>query len=350
MWVLHESFQQVVQVAWGSAESNHPIFNVLLKLKNVKRALRSWNKETFGNIFEQVKQVEHSADIESKLQVTDISVDLDSNLYNQFSVATNNLRKLKLIMEEIYWKQKARISWLEEGDRNTRFFHASAIERQRKAAIKSIELDSGHRLEEISEIKEVASEFFQVVFKAENSSLDPALLDVIPNLISPEMNDRLLSPPSLLKVKQVVLAISIDVAPGSNSFPGSFFASCWDVIGNDLLKAATFLFQGGNLPRAISTTLIYLALKSTTPKKFLDFRPISLCNCLYKILVKIISVRLSEVLPSLISLEQGAFVQGRSMVESIALAQEMARELNRKVRGGNIVLKLDMEKAYDRLD
>ncbi|XP_058068213.1 uncharacterized protein LOC131217319 [Magnolia sinica] len=57
---------------------------------------------------------------------------------------------------------------------------------------------------------------------------------------------------------------------------------------------------------------------------------------------------LSQLLPSLISPEQGTFIQGRSISENIALAQELFKELNKKSRGGNIVLKLDMEKAYDR--
>ncbi|XP_058075655.1 uncharacterized protein LOC131224123 [Magnolia sinica] len=100
----------------------------------------------------------------------------------------------------------------------------------------------------------------------------------------------------------------------------------------------------------MTTSLIYLIPKISSPKGFSDFLSISLCNCVYKILSKIIAARLSKILPSIISPEQGAFIQGRAILENIALAQELFREINKKVRGGNIVLKLDMEKAYDRVE
>ncbi|XP_058108932.1 uncharacterized protein LOC131251981 [Magnolia sinica] len=100
----------------------------------------------------------------------------------------------------------------------------------------------------------------------------------------------------------------------------------------------------------MTASLICLIPKIPSPKGFSDFRAISLCNCVYKILSKIIAARLSKILPSIISPEQGAFIQVRAISKNIALAQELYKEINRKVRGGNIVLKLDMEKAYDRAE
>lgn len=52
----------------------------------------------------------------------------------------------------------------------------------------------------------------------------------------------------------------------------------------------------------------------------------------------------------MISENQGAFVRGRSIIENISLAQELTHEINRKCQGNNVILKLDMEKAYDRLE
>lgn len=68
-----------------------------------------------------------------------------------------------------------------------------------------------------------------------------------------------------------------------------------------------------------------------------------------KIIARIFADRLGLLLPSLISPQQGALTKGRSIVENVGLAPEMLHDLSWKVRGGNIVIKLDMAKAYDRL-
>ncbi|XP_058087465.1 uncharacterized protein LOC131234544 [Magnolia sinica] len=83
---------------------------------------------------------------------------------------------------------------------------------------------------------------------------------------------------------------------------------------------------------------------------FAKYGLISLCNVIYKIFTNVIATRLAVLLPKLISVKQGAFVRGWSIVENIALAQELFRDIGRKVRGGNLVVKLHMEKAYDRVD
>ncbi|XP_058068773.1 uncharacterized protein LOC131218108 [Magnolia sinica] len=69
-----------------------------------------------------------------------------------------------------------------------------------------------------------------------------------------------------------------------------------------------------------------------------------------KIFSKILASQLASILPSIISEEQGAFVKGRSIVENISIAREMTHKLDRKVFGGNMIVKLDMENAYDRVE
>lgn len=78
-------------------------------------------------------------------------------------------------------------------------------------------------------------------------------------------------------------------------------------------------------------------------------RPISLCNYCDNIVSKIIADRMSLILPMIISDEQSGFVEGMGITDNVLLAQEMIHNINAKARGGNMVLKLDMAKAYDRL-
>ncbi|XP_058084635.1 uncharacterized protein LOC131232433 [Magnolia sinica] len=95
-------------------------------------------------------------------------------------------RRLAILeqMEEVFWKQKAQNSWLQEGDRNTRFFHALATWKIRHSAISSIKLADGSTTSNLDDIRSVAVVFFEQLFHEEPISLAPDLLLAIPSLIS----------------------------------------------------------------------------------------------------------------------------------------------------------------------
>jgi hypothetical protein len=138
-------------------------------------------------------------------------------------------------------------------------------------------------------------------------------------------------------------------ASGPDGFTVKFFHSQWHIVKDDLCNAITQFFKGHKLSKAWKSTFISLIPKNSTPSTFKDFRPISLCNVAYKIISKILASRMDLILTKIISPEQGAFVKHRLIHDNIALTQEMTQNINTKVRGGNVILNLDMEKAFDRL-
>lgn len=90
--------------------------------------------------------------------------------------------------------------------------------------------------------------------------------------------------------------------------------------------------------------------KSTDARTLGEFRPISLGNFSGKIISKILATRPAKLLPKIIEEEQAGFVQGRLISTHIAIAQELVRDLSHKVMGANVILKIDMAKAYHRLE
>jgi hypothetical protein len=111
------------------------------------------------------------------------------------------------------------------------------------------------------------------------------------------------------------------------------------------------LKQNGD-PHDINKTYLVLIPKGKNSSSPKDFRLISLCNVVMKIVTKVIANRLKATLPDVIDIEQSAFVQGRLITDNALIAMECFHWLKKKRKGKNgvMALKLDMSKAYDRIE
>lgn len=103
------------------------------------------------------------------------------------------------------------------------------------------------------------------------------------------------------------------------------------------------------MPKYFSHACLVLLPKVDHPNKFYESRPISLSNFTNKIISKLICSRLDLILPYLISENQSGLVKGRSIFENIVLAHEVIHGIKKTNEGDNVVIKLDMAKAYDRV-
>jgi hypothetical protein len=141
-------------------------------------------------------------------------------------------------------------------------------------------------------------------------------------------------------------------APGADGMLALFYKKFWNITGQDVVKEVKSLLNGGEMPQGWNETVVVLIPKVPDPEKLKDLRPISLCNVIYKIASKTVANRLKHVLPNIVSLNQSAFVPGRLITDNVLLAYELTHYMQNKRRGleGCATLKLDMSKAYDRVE
>ena len=110
--------------------------------------------------------------------------------------------------------------------------------------------------------------------------------------------------------------------------------------------------NSGTLPQPVNHTFITLIPKKKSPEHVSDFRSISLCNVLYKLFSKVLANRLKKFLPSIITEHQSVFVKDRLITDNILVAFETLHCMKNYSSGssGYMALKLDMSKAYDRVE
>jgi hypothetical protein len=126
----------------------------------------------------------------------------------------------------------------------------------------------------------------------------------------------------------------------------------WSIVGKEVCKAVLLSLNSGIMNKDLNSTYIVLVPKTKDPKNVRDFRPISLCNDLYKLISKVLANRLKRVLPHIISPFQSAFIPGRLITDNVLVAYETLHTMHSKMYGklGFMAVKINMNKAHDRVE
>lgn len=140
-----------------------------------------------------------------------------------------------------------------------------------------------------------------------------------------------------------------DKAPGLDRFPTSFFQKCWPILGSKMTEALETTRSSRRFLREINNTFIVLIPKKDKALYLDEFRPISLCNTIYKVLTKTLANRLKMTLPKIIGEEQTGFVPRRSIFDGVIIAQEAIHSIQ-KNKQPSMIIKLHIKKAYDKVD
>ena len=121
-------------------------------------------------------------------------------------------------------------------------------------------------------------------------------------------------------------------------------------MGESVTRCGFEFFESDVLTTGMNDAMLVLIPKVLKPERIMQFRPISLCNVLFKIITKAMVLRLKKLMPKLIGPAQASFIPGRLSTDNIVVVQEAVHSMRKKKgRRGWMLLKLDLEKAYDRI-
>jgi len=141
-------------------------------------------------------------------------------------------------------------------------------------------------------------------------------------------------------------------APGPDGYSICFYQHNWAIVHIEVCSAIFHFFHTGKLDSNLNKTHIALIPKSEQPECVSEFRPISLCDVLYKITSKVLANHLKLVLPDIISCTQSAFIPRHLITDNILAAFETLHSMQIRMwsKTGFMGFKLDMSKAYDQVE
>ncbi|GKB64760.1 RNA-directed DNA polymerase, eukaryota, reverse transcriptase zinc-binding domain protein [Tanacetum coccineum] len=334
-------FLEIVEKEWNIETSGCKMYKLVQKLKAMKFHMKNLNWK-HGNLYEIVESW--------KVKLKNVQMQVDKDPHN-VALKTEEARTLKEYMiamqdEEKFLYQKAKITWMSDGDRNSRFFHEVIKGRIHKNRIDMVCNEKGERFEG----KSVADQFVSH-FLGKAMQVNPFVPNSL-NLKKVSMEDAasMVKPVTNEEIKCALFDICDSKAPRPDGYTSKFYKKAWSIVGDDVCSAVKEFFLKGKMLGEINATLITLVPKLSTPMKVSDYRPITCCNVLYKIINKILTNRIKSALCKIVSPCQSAFIPGRQITDNILLTQELLRGYNWKNGPKRVAMKIDIQKAYDTVN
>ncbi|CAL1402684.1 unnamed protein product [Linum trigynum] len=314
-------------------------------MKELSKKLAGWNKEVFGNIYKRKKELFRALK--------------SLEMFNERKPSRSSMEKEKatreelediLWQEELLWRQKARVKLVVKGDLNTRYFHNCTLSRRKRNKITRLQDAEGNWIDDPAMLQDMAREHFVNLFTNDAPCSGIQLPALFPH-VDESWLSRIGKTPNIADIIAVLMGMNGLKAPGKDGFHALFFQKCWNTVGTDFASLVLKCFAIPSTIQSINETLLALIPKVDSPSSMNHFRPISLCNVGYKVIAKCIANNLKHLMPHLVHPNQSSFVPKHHITDNIIILQETVHSMSRKTgKKGTMLLKIDLAKAYDRID
>lgn len=265
-------------------------------------------------------------------------------------VSEETLEDLK--QEELWWAQRAKVNWLQSGDINTKYFHQKASMRKRKNTIHNIQDDQGNNWQDSLHFQSIFTNHFQKIFDSSGHTYNHDIFNVVKDRLSIQDHNLLNTPFLAKEVYDAIKSLKAKSAPRPDGLSTLFYQKYWEIIGHDITEYTLNILNNNGNVNDINHTYISLIPKVNSPNHPSEFRPISLCNVILKIITKTLANRIKLILPNIIKDYQSAFLPGRLITDNSLLVFEIFHHI--KIPGrkkmGMLVLNLTLQRLMIALN
>lgn len=277
-WLLDEGCEDVVRQAWEGSNGE----GVISRISSMAHRLTSWSSVHCSKLGNQIKKVEKALFVAQQKRTTEESCLECAELE----------KKLDRLNEkhEAYWFLRSRVAEIKDGDKNTQYFHHKALQRRKRNYVKGLADNNDVWCPKDDELENIFATYFSNIFTSSKPS-DLNVQDVlqcIDSVVTDECNHALMKPYTKDEIYAALQQMHPCKAPGPDRMHAVFYQRFWHIIGDGISHFVCNILHGGRFPEELNHTNIALIPKVKEPKIAAEFRPIALCNVIYKLISKVL--------------------------------------------------------------
>ena len=293
-----------------------------------------------NNIIEKLNVGENIGSIYSYQTLIEEKVKLENELKEIY----NNKSKGNII--------RSRVKWVEEGERNSKYFLTLEKSRQSNNVIRRVNTGSETVISSQLIINEI-SNYYKKLY-----SPDDVQGEVIMNYLNSISDHRQLSNDEKIlcdeevtvnEIKQAVSKIRRNRSPGLDGLSPEFYKMFYDDLEELYIGMLRETYKYGEMPDSMKYAIITLIYKKGDNYMLKNYRPISLTNYDYKILAYILATRMQKVIKTIIDEDQTGYIKGRYIGCNIRILEDLLEYCYRDDKYGALIC-LDFEKAFDSVN
>ena len=332
-------------------QENLTSHNTWEKIKlDIREVTQSFSKRKAKQVKSRCTLLENR--LTSLHQLQDKTTEINENIKNEIINAETEL-------DSIYENRakgaqiRARAEWVEQGEKNTKFFLGLEKSRQRKKNIRKLTTTDGQTLTESTDILNEQVSFYSRLYSSKIN--DTAKMR---NYIdSTRLSNTLLQTDKQLcdqnitidECRDALFSMKLNKSPGSDGLSVEFYQTFWDQLGESFMNALNESILKGQLTNTQGDGILSLIFKSGDETSLSNWRPITLLNVDYKIIARVLAQRLQKVIAKIVSSDQNGYIKNRFIGFSIRQIQDIidyAEECNLN----GVLLFLDYQKAFDSIE